>query len=344
MAQIGLISAELATVCSESFLYGIFFVLAVVSMYLLWMRHRDLRGPSGHRGFHSGSWTSVLAFLLAVVLIFVSTTLHWIIAVIRVFNAFVNYEGGTMPIAYYGNLSRPTEVIQSGALVFTAVVNDAMMIYRLWVVWSHRTSIVIFPLCTLLGLIACGIGLIYQFTRFKVGQDVFISALGRWLTSDAVFTLCTNLYCTVMIAWRIWRINSTLKGMRTRSSHLMSVLAIIVESSALYTVWTVFFLATYESGSNLQFVSIETLAMIAGISFMLINVRVGLGWEQRGLSTATGSKFVARSISSRALDSYSMQTMAVNISRVVERDDDEEFKSAQCESTQSAKMREDGGV
>lgn len=36
---------------------------------------------------------------------------------------------------------------------------------------------------------ACGVGITYQFSQYYPGENVFVSAAGRWITSDCVFTL-----------------------------------------------------------------------------------------------------------------------------------------------------------
>ncbi|KZT10011.1 uncharacterized protein LAESUDRAFT_694554 [Laetiporus sulphureus 93-53] len=335
MGNVPLIPAELATICIESFFHGIFFTLSVVSFYLLFRRQKDLGAYGGRKQSDSTSRTrkSIRIFLLAAVLIFLSNTVHWIVAITRLFKAFVYYKGGSAPSDFYADVSQPTELIQTSALAFTATINDAMIICRLWIVWAFNKEVVIFPLCTLVGLTVCGIGSIYQISKTHIGEDVFISALGRWLTSGAVLTLCTNVYCTTMIAWRIWRINSAVSGHRRGS--LASVMAIIVESAALYTIWTIFFMVAYLARSNLQFVTSETWVFVAGISFMLINVRVGMGWAQNG--TTTISTFEAASDTSASGDqSFAMKPLAVTITSTVHRDhefDDAPVKSFSHESS-----------
>ena len=43
-----------------------------------------------------------------------------------------------------------------------------------------------------------------------------------------------------------------------------------------------FFFISYQSHSNLRFVAVDSWPAMSGISFMLINVRVGPGWAQSG--------------------------------------------------------------
>lgn len=46
MSEVSIVKANLATVCIESFLYGIFFVLSVTSMFVSLHHRRPLAGES----------------------------------------------------------------------------------------------------------------------------------------------------------------------------------------------------------------------------------------------------------------------------------------------------------
>jgi hypothetical protein len=70
--------------------------------------------------------------------------------------------------------------------------------------------------------------------------------------------------------------------------HEQPILATIVESAAIYTTWTIFFFATYQARSNVQYPAVDMWPQMSGIAFMLINVRVGLGWAMNGGSGVSG--------------------------------------------------------
>ena len=89
----------------------------------------------------------------------------------RLFDAFVNFQGGAEPIIAFADLSRLTEVVKTAFLVATVLISYAMIvslpfqsacpqsptissqIYRLYIVWSYNKFIIIFPLMTWCGLI-----------------------------------------------------------------------------------------------------------------------------------------------------------------------------------------------
>ncbi|TFY55054.1 hypothetical protein EVJ58_g8491 [Rhodofomes roseus] len=323
MLQVPLVSANIATVFMESFFYGIFFVLSVSSICLLVYRQKQLLlpiNPNVQRVAAAGLFLQLCKtpMFLGAIALSVTITAHWILTCIRMFQAFVYFEGGTNPIAFYGNLKQLTEVVKTGFLMASMVIGDAMVIYRLWVIWNRRTVIVIFPLCTLAGLTACGVGITYQFTQYWPGENVFVSQAGRWITSDCVFTLCTNVYSTALIGYRVW---TSYRHVKIHNcSNLITVLTTFIESAALYTAWTAFFFVSYQTNSNLQFTAVDTWPELSGISCMLINVRVGLGWAQTGSHMANNRTEEFTGIS------YQMRPVTVNLTNMAEQDDDLEAK------------------
>ncbi|THU83765.1 hypothetical protein K435DRAFT_843915 [Dendrothele bispora CBS 962.96] len=330
-----LVSVNLATVAIESFLYGIFFVLGVTGVYLQIDSHRR-RAYSPHRNGFKVDLLFKNPMFIGAISISATVTAHWICTVIRLFDAFVNFENGSKPLEFYADLSQLTEVVKTGFLMATLVIGDTMIIYRLWVIWGHNPYVVIFPLMTLVGLTVCGIGITYQFTQYFPGLDVFNSDAGRWITSDCVFTLCTNLYSTVMIALRLWKAEKSLADAAiVRSGMGMNdVLVIVVESAAVYTSWNILFFASYQSGSNLQFNAVDCWPEMAGIAFMLINVRAGFRKNQAGtrsLSSTAGNNTSNSVYRNRiagvhySTSEHPMLPLSVNISTVTDTNRDTGF-------------------
>ncbi|KAF7371385.1 hypothetical protein MSAN_00775000 [Mycena sanguinolenta] len=305
--NVSLPPVSLATVALESCLYGVYLVLTITALWLTFGRN----ARTGRRG---ASMFSSPTFIGAILLC-ITITGHWILTVDRGFLAFIYLADTLGPVGFYGDLSQTTEVVKTGFLVTTLAIGDALIIYRLWIVWGHNTYVILFPAALLTGVAASGAGITYQFTQYKPGQNVFLSEAGRWITSDTVFTLCTNVYSTAFIAWRLWSQGRVIKGYGGPS--LKSVLIIIVESAALYTVWTTFFLASYLSRSNLQFIVVDCWPAMTGISCMLIHARVGLGWARKdgifpsSAPTGTGSNH--------------LPSFAVNITRAVHTNVDPDY-------------------
>lgn len=319
MLQPSIISVNLATIAIESMLYGIFLVLASSAIYLHLSRAR-----SHHSSFPRVVRSAYLSpAILGSAMITLTVTGHWILTVTRLFAAFVNFHGGNDPTYYLSNLSFATEIVKTAFFVVTLIISDVLFIQRLWIVWGYNNYIIILPVCTFLGLCVAGPGVVYQCSRVGMGS-VFTKSISRWVYAYYCFTIVTNVYSSVGIACRVWRARQRLPESVNGSGHLMRVVVTVVESATIYSAYTIFYFVSYQVRSNIQFTAIDTLCTVCGITFMLVNVRVGLGWAQRAQSSTNPS---SHSSSGSNATSFRMRPVAVNITRVV--DETYDTRSAQ---------------
>ncbi|KIY50734.1 hypothetical protein FISHEDRAFT_56915 [Fistulina hepatica ATCC 64428] len=270
--SVPLVNASLAAFVVEAFLYGNFFVLSATSITLLCVRQAEIDKRNNGLSLKRNP-LSVLRtpMFIGSIIIAVLVTAHWITNVVGLFNAFVHFDNGLDPKLYYADLARPTYVVRTCILCLTLAACDSMIIYRLWVIWNYSKRVVLFPILTVMAMAATGGVLTYELTKFTLTMNPFVTAAGTWITCQTVFSLVTNLYCTSFIAWRI----------------LSSTLASFIESAALYTIWLIVFGSVFWDESNMQTVFLNGIPSTAGVSFMLINVRVGLGWAQKATSDST---------------------------------------------------------
>ncbi|KAH9842683.1 uncharacterized protein C8Q71DRAFT_794063 [Rhodofomes roseus] len=285
-----LVTTNLATVCIESALTGVFWVLYALSTFLLVQRARSQAAQTG------SSTRSIYKtpMFIASNFIALTVTAHWSLTVYRLFFAFVESMGGAKPLYVYANIAEPSEIAKTACFLATVLASDAMIIYRLYIIWGYNKWIIIFPILTWFGLIVCGVGLCWRFSLYQLGENAYHGEIGRWITSDCVMTFITNVYCTVCIAWRIWR--SRIRSKSFGGGNLRGVLAIVIESALIHTCWNFFFLLEFQLQSVVQFTAIDVWSPICGITFMLINFRVALGWAQKAHyhSQSTGSGFTPR--------------------------------------------------
>ncbi|KAF7314856.1 hypothetical protein MKEN_00960100 [Mycena kentingensis (nom. inval.)] len=273
-----LLPVTMASLVLESCFYGMFLLLAGVSLWLLVHRNRiSGRVDSGRQL----AWAVVSSpYFLGTLGLTTFITGHWVMSIYRAFQGFLFYKSGTFPLGFFGNLGHWSETLKNAFFVANIITGDSLIIHRLWTVWGHDRRVVIFPLCSLVALMVCSGELVYQISQFKDGQHIFFSEAGRWVRTDTILTVITNVYCTSMISYRLW---STLRADRGAGVHaqggasLRHVLSIVIESAALYTTWNLMFYIAYEAQSNLQFLLIDCWPVVTGISFTVIHARVG--WE-----------------------------------------------------------------
>ncbi|KAF8177559.1 hypothetical protein K438DRAFT_1293134 [Mycena galopus ATCC 62051] len=126
----------------------------------------------------------------------------------------------------------------------------------------------------------------------KLGNVAAVVSLTGFL-----FTLATNIYCTVLIAWKIYTV--TKECVPTGGTNLRDLLAMLVESSALYTSWALFYAITHQIGDNSQYFAVATLPPIAGIANALVLTRVGMGISTEQYTTQPSQSIRFRPVSGR---------------------------------------------
>jgi len=268
-----------------SFLYGIFFNLAVLSTVL-----HIQRTVRHHQSSITGSILRNPMIMTGIALFF-TVTARWLVDMIGTASELLDPESNNPLLP-----TRLTTTLGFSFFLASLIICDAMIVYRLWSVWNKSTLVAIFPFLTLFGMLASGIAFIHHLTMTTREASFFEKELGRLIVVDSVFNLVTNIYSTGLIAYRIYAINSHAGLGRTQGGNLSSVVAIMVESSALLSGWIVFEMIVHGTKSSLDILVISTLGTISGISFMLINVRVALGWSDinRTLSSSRGSDSINR--------------------------------------------------
>ncbi|KAI9059824.1 hypothetical protein FKP32DRAFT_1579158 [Trametes sanguinea] len=338
--MVSVLAANLVSTFIECTLYGIFLILAFTSIGLLSRRKKQALGLRCNTSRLS-LWPHRLALVFALikspliaatVLMLLTNTVHWVIAMHRIFFAVINHETREQATAYVNDLSEGLEVGRTALLFVDMLVGDLIITYRTWLVWKRDYRVIVFPCITIAGLIASGVGFLHEFKSLGPDSSVFVRALGEWILGYCVSTLATNMYSTVMIAYKIYAVNKLSKktGLMTASgSSLTEGLAIFVESAALYSAWALFFVVLYVSRSPLQTIGSGCGPTMIGIAFTLITVRVGLGL---GHDMTPGG--TARSLPSRLGDgaqlsanTIPMHAITLDISRTVEQEADESMTS-----------------
>ncbi|KAF9267682.1 hypothetical protein L218DRAFT_640699 [Marasmius fiardii PR-910] len=270
-----LVSLSLADIVIHTFLYGIFFVLNLVAVCFICF-------PLQRRAERGVGVLKKPMFVGAVTL-FATVTSHWACNVLRLFEAMVFFKQGASPLEYYADLSHRIYAVKTGLIMASVVTGDTIMIYRLWVVWNCQYHVIILPIVSAIGVAISGSGITYQLTQFTKGKTIFASSAKAWVICEALFTILTNVYCTSLIAWRIWftnRHSSPLdndnRQISPASRRLMAALVIIIESALLYSSFLIVFIGTYVAKHEIESLIVDCLPPVAGIAFSFINVRAYL--------------------------------------------------------------------
>ncbi|KAJ7258601.1 hypothetical protein C8J57DRAFT_1341036 [Mycena rebaudengoi] len=276
MSHVRLLTANLVTVVIESLFYGGYLVVVLLALYLT--------SQSNKSSNERGHWL-ISPLIVGTFGLFLAVTAHWALNISRLFMAFHEWEEGPAPRIFYSDLSHITEVLKYGFLLTSITLGDIFLIHRLWAVWALSRRIIVVPIITLVAFIVFGVGLVYQLTQYMSQDDIYRSPYRRWITGVCFFSVCTNLYTSVLIYWKLWVTTHALRPLG--SAGFTNIILIFFESATFTAFWGLFHVVSYQAQSNLQFIAIDCTPPVIGIASLFIHVRLHLD-RTHALSPRTG--------------------------------------------------------
>ncbi|PPR03305.1 hypothetical protein CVT24_012587 [Panaeolus cyanescens] len=213
---------------------------------------------------------------------------------------FRNYPGG--PTAYSIVLF-PTAINIAGLCAFfiTNWMNDALLLWRLWILYHRsRFQLPVIGFGTLLYLATFAIGIIVVVESSLPNDSFFTGIAVEFVTTYYALTTSFTIIITLLMSARILLVRRQLisaTGSQAFAAQYTSIVSMLVESSALYTVWGIIFLATYVTNNPVQNIFLASLSEIQTIAPLLIVYRVSQGkaWNYDTTKTLTaGSVMTGR--------------------------------------------------
>ncbi|KAA1467252.1 hypothetical protein DENSPDRAFT_900457 [Dentipellis sp. KUC8613] len=307
--EAGIISTTL-----EGILYGFSVFMYGVTMWVLLYRKstREVNRP----------------MVVVATMLFIFSTVHLGIDIDRIIQGLLdnrNFVPGGPP-AWFANPSEFTFVFKSCIYALQTITGDSVMIYRCYKVWQN-IYIAIFQITLICSVITTAVGSAWacaQATPSNQAAGVFSKETGRWITAFYSSTLSTNLICTLILAWRIWQINTQVNrnSPATRSS-LMPVIFVIVDAGILYSVSLLSALICFVSKSNGQYILLDMIMPIISIAFYMVIVRVGVakvGPPSRGGMSSGAGHLNYPTTQSRG--DFGMRPLEVHITQLTESQKD----------------------
>ncbi|TBU38076.1 hypothetical protein BD309DRAFT_972652 [Dichomitus squalens] len=272
MRDVPLDRASFVSLWVETLFYGAYTILFAICIYILFYK----------KGKNVPLNKPMIATTIA---LFTMSTIHIILDCVRGLQAFFNPS--MSPLEYYAQIWDPLSIFKQALYATNNIVADGLVVYRCYIVWGHRLSIVVPSIIMLIATSVCGYLAVYNFSQVHPGDNVFASNIAEWGTALFSLSLATNLIVTTLIASRIWWIgrqaSSTLG--RRHAVKYTNAMAIIIESGAIYSASLMTLLILYCQQTNAQYIVYDALAQIMGIVPTLIVVRVGLGVSTQDITT-----------------------------------------------------------
>ncbi|KDQ06403.1 hypothetical protein BOTBODRAFT_181641 [Botryobasidium botryosum FD-172 SS1] len=208
---------------AEIFLYGIYALLFFVCLWVMLFRN------------NAPNWK----LITPLVTMFIVSTAHFAVALYAIIEAFVQ-----LPSSKDGHIQDSAVIAAYGLYNVLSFIGDGIVIYRYHVICDSGFKIVVLPIMLFLANTSLGI---YSTASLAFEQGPFWTTAQHFTLATLCSSLVLNTVCTGLITHRIWastRIISPAIGSR-HAAKCYAVLAIIVESAAIWTISTAVVIGTY---------------------------------------------------------------------------------------------------
>lgn len=182
--------------------------------------------------------------------------------------AFVWRPGGPDGEAYYANFAATPYKLKNVIYVINTFLADALLLWRVWVVWGYNWKIALVPAVLLLGSTVSEIFTTLALWELAPNESLFTTDVRRWFTAFWALSLATNVSCTTLIVLRILRSSADVRTYR-------AVLLVVIESGALYTLSIILCMTMYELNANAGQIANDVQTQLSVIGPTLIVVVVG---------------------------------------------------------------------
>ncbi|KAJ7174904.1 hypothetical protein C8R46DRAFT_1215064 [Mycena filopes] len=281
----------------EAVLYGIYFPVFWFGVYL-----NRRRGFSSHQR----------VLFIASVLMFTIASLHLAINCFRMIRGYVDLgraPGG--PVAFLGVISNWSHILQDVLYTVQSLLGDGMAILRCWILWNRQYKLIILPSCLLTVSFIAGTMVTVGFARIDPTASIFDPRLARWITVFFSCAVTQNVLTTGLMALRLWLTERRSAQFRWGRGVLLPIIRILVESASLYLFLEILLLALYSVNYNVQYIVLETVTPVIGITFGMITIRVMLRAQRIAEGKTEGNTTIG---------SMPMHRLAVSITTRVEED------------------------
>ncbi|KZT70948.1 hypothetical protein DAEQUDRAFT_688311 [Daedalea quercina L-15889] len=273
MREITIAEAQLTALFMQSVTYGVHMVTFAACMYT-WLH----RSPTA-----SKSWV----WMVTAVALFGIGTCDVAFNLYHNIMAFILYMGPGGANAVFDHSSNWVNVMRSVWLYLSALISDAVLIYRCWIVYANVRHRAIMGIATILLWLACvsfAIAIIYYLSTVGAYASIpMIPELRPFQEAFFVTTLMVNLITTGLIIRRLWKVHKCTASAFTRSRRLQTrlgygkIILIFIESALLYTATIVVCVVVVFAGSIAAYGVTDVALEVAGIAFDLITIRIWMG-------------------------------------------------------------------
>ncbi|EAU86906.2 hypothetical protein CC1G_10797 [Coprinopsis cinerea okayama7 len=259
----------LAAIFVEFIFYGAYVVLYAVALYLMTRR----------KSIYNDSWGARM-FFIAINVMFIQATLHICVNFYRGIRAYGEVVFET-PINYfeqnYTSWDNLSHIVMFGNMLW---FGDALVIYRCYVVWNRNIWIIALPLLLLAYSVVLNL-VLYAWWELDFASPEEMHPV---ISTGYPLAFIQNFLTTGLITYKLWAQyrESVKAGVIAYGGpvRIITVMRIVIESAALYTVELMVIIPLFFVNHPAQFVIQSALVPSVGIIFVLMAIRLHLAQQE----------------------------------------------------------------
>jgi len=164
-------------------------------------------------------------------------------------------------------------LIKTSLYLITTILFDAFILYRCFIIWDRNLIVILLPFLIFLADIGTGIAAVDGLSNLTKADSVFIQKQEKITKSFLASTTAVNGICTLLIAYRLWTRQHTMRDSR-KAFGLTREARIMAESGAIYAITVLLIIATYATNSNSFNVFLDMASPVIGVAYSLIMIRL----------------------------------------------------------------------
>ncbi|PPQ89969.1 hypothetical protein CVT25_009609 [Psilocybe cyanescens] len=189
------------------------------------------------------------------------------------------------------------QTLGSTSVVAIIFLGDALLLYRLYVIYGQSYLVIAFPV--LIYLAAFSLAIIELVLAGKPGGNFFHGKTINFGTPYYTLTIASNIFVTLCIVLRLRKLGTAVSRALGKDSARMytSIASMLVESATPYSLVGIMFLIPYALGNGTAISFGQVWAKIACLSPQLIVLRVvtGKAWGREIITQAQSNvEFIVR--------------------------------------------------
>lgn len=261
-----LVTVEFVGIVVQSILYGTNLILSSVAAYCMYyIRGRDVTPNKVVMGI------SAAMFLII--------TMFYVLSIVRAVDAFLihGWTGGADAIIPVFLELNGLQVARMTIYSAASLLMDALLTYRLYIIYLSNIHIATPPIVALIGFTASSIGQAILGIRQANWGKGSATEIGKWVTVNMGLSVFICVYSTSLIIYRILRDGSAFKHFGTKNK-LGPVIYIVAESALAYSVLIITMLVFFVKNIvTVIFLLTHLLPPLIGLNYFAVLIRIGLG-------------------------------------------------------------------